>query len=131
MRKYFIACLLFAPLAFTTTSCNSDDSTPTEQVNPYDKFKGTWTGTYSGDEDNGTWTATFDHTGKAIGSLVSGTISFDLKGQVSENGVVTATYTYSNNVVGTMTGTMTETTASGEWDSPIQSMNGTWKGTKN
>lgn len=131
MKKILIAFLMIAPLTFVTTSCNSDDSSPIEPANPFDKFKGTWNGTHSGeDTEDGTWTATFDHNGKASGTLLSGNVSFELKGEVSKNGEITAEYSTGTTVVGTMSGTMTENAASGTWKSPLLSIQGTWSGTK-
>lgn len=59
------------------------------------------------------------------------TFPFDLEGQISENGEVNAEYFIFGVLVGTMTGIMNETTASGMWESPEQEMEGTWEGTKN
>ena len=127
MKKTLIAFVLST--GFWAVSCSSDDNSPA--VNPYEKFQGTWTGTFSGDTEGGTWTATFDENGKASGTLSSESFSFDLEGQVSENGTIEAEYSNSNTVVGKMNGSMTETTASGTWESPLLSIQGTWEGTKN
>ena len=131
MKKQLIALLLILPLTFTAVSCDSDDNTPEEQVNPYAKYQGEWTGTFDGDTQGGTWTATFDETGKATGTLLDGNFTFELEGQVSENGEITAIYKKETTEVGTMTGTMTENSASGTWESPLLQIQGTWKGTKN
>src|SRR5690606_23594313 len=86
MKKHFVNVCLFSVLALGTVACNSDDNAPTEQVNPYKKFKGTWTGSFSGNTQGCNWTATFDTNGKAMGTLTTGNFTFDLEGQVSENG---------------------------------------------
>ncbi len=130
MKKQITSFCLLSTLLFGFTACSSDDNTPIEQVNPYEKFKGTWVGTYSGDGD-GTWTATFDNAGKAEGTLVSGSSTFNLIGEVAENGTINAEYKSGTTVVGTMTGTLTEKTGSGTWTSPLQDLDGTWTGAKN
>lgn len=128
MKKTLIALML--TIGFWAVSCGSDDNTPAEQVNPYDKFEGTWTGTFSGDTEGGTWTATFDKNGKATGALSTESYEFDLEGEVSENGEISATYYTDTTLVGEMSGIMTETTASGTWKSPLLDIQGTWEGTK-
>lgn len=129
MKKIFIQLLCIAPLCLGAISCDSNDDNHVH-VNPYDAYKGTWKGTYTGDGD-GTWTATFDSAGKAEGTLVSGNNTFNLKGEVSENGTINAEYTSGTTVVGTMSGTLTDKTGSGTWDNKIQNLKGTWTGTKN
>ena len=84
--------------------------------------------------DTGSWTATIDATGKATGTLTSTTdpsLNFVVTGEVSENGILNATYNYGTIEVGTMTGTLTEKTGSGTWESPLQELDGTWTGAKN
>lgn len=126
----------FLATAFLVVSCNSDDNAT---VNPYAQFQGNWSGTFSGDDgvfpENyaGTWTATIDENGVATGALESNiaTFPFSMEGQVSASGEVTATYyDIGGQAVGTMTGIMTETTASGVWDSTSLEMQGTWEGSK-
>jgi|SRR5690606_22697204 len=131
IKKILITSLL--TVAFSIISCNSDDSNPIQQENPFKKFQGEWKGIYSGDGTNGIWTATIDDKGKAIGTLSSnsGNSSFDLEGNVTENGKLNAEYTNGSQVIGTMIGTMNETTASGTWSSPILQVEGTWSGNKN
>lgn len=130
MKKHFLTICLLSVLTFGTTSCNNNDDNHIHQENKFEKFKGTWTGTYIGD-GNGTWTATFDNAGNAVGTLVSGSNTFNLKGEVSENGSINAQYTSGTTVVGTMIGTLTDKTGSGTWDNTIQNLKGTWEGTKN
>ncbi|MEG0918240.1 MAG: hypothetical protein RSF68_14640, partial [Myroides sp.] len=112
-------------------SCDSSDDNHVHQENKLEKFKGTWTGTYSGDGENGTWTATFDSAGNATGKLVSGSSSFDLVAQVDAEGEINAEYTSGTTKVGTMEGTMTATTGNGTWESELLDIKGTWTGTKN
>ncbi len=128
MKKILVAFILTT--GFLNISCSSDDHTPEEQVNPYEKFKGTWTGIFTGDTEGGTWTATFDANGKATGTLSSSSFSFDLKGQVSENGTISAEYYMDTTLVGEMNGTMTENSASGTWESSLLNIQGTWSGNK-
>lgn len=129
MKKHFLAICILGTLAFGAVSC-SDDDNHVHQENKLEKFKGTWVGTYTGD-GNGTWTATFDSTGNAVGTLVSGSSTFNLKGEVSENGTINAEFMSGTTVVGTMTGTLTDKTGSGTWNNKVQNFNGTWTGTKN
>lgn len=130
MKKHFLTICIFSALAFGSISCDSNDDNHVHPENKLEKFKGTWVGTYSGDGD-GTWTATFDNAGKAEGTLVSGSSTFNLIGEVAENGTINAEYKSGTTVVGTMTGTLTEKTGSGTWDNTIQNLKGTWVGTKN
>lgn len=130
MKKHFLAICIFSTLALGTISCNSNDDNHVHQENKLEKFKGMWTGTYTGDGD-GTWTATFDENGNATGTLISGGLSFNLKAEVSENGTINAEYTSGSTEVGTMTGTLTDKTGSGTWINTVQDLNGTWVGTKN
>lgn len=127
MKKTLIAFVLTA--GFWAVSCSSDDNSPA--VNPYEKFQGTWTGTFSGDTEGGTWVATFDENGKASGTLSTESYEFELEGEVSENGEISAEYYTETTLVGKMSGTMTEATASGTWESPLLNISGTWEGTKN
>jgi len=132
MKKHFLTICIFSALAFGSISCSSDDN-HVHQENKLEKFKGKWVGTYSGG-DTGNWTATIDATGKATGTLTSTTdpsLNFVVTGEVSENGILNATYNYGTIEVGTMTGTLTEKTGSGTWESPLQELEGTWTGTKN
>lgn len=131
MKKQITSFCLLSTLLLGFTACSSDDNTPIEQVNPYEKFKGTWVGTFSGDTEGGTWTATFDAQGYATGTLSTDGYTFDLEGQVSENGTIDAEYTNGTTLVGKMNGTMTATTASGTWESPLLGIQGTWTGAKN
>lgn len=132
MKKHFITLLIILPLALGVISCSSNDDAPHEHVNPYDKFKGSWSGTFSGG-DSGTWAASIDKDGKVTGTITSNSIAsatFALSGKISENGTVDMNYTYNNQEIGTMTGTMAESTASGKWESPVQKLEGTWQGSK-
>lgn len=128
IKKTLIAFMLIT--TFSVISCSSDDNS--SQVNPYDKFQGEWSGRYSGDGD-GEWSATIDNSGKASGTISSdsGNFTFDIKGQVTESGELSAEYYSDGNTVGTMAGTINETTGSGTWTIPSMGVQGTWTGTKN
>lgn len=124
---------IFSALALGTISCDANDDQHEHQENKLEKFKGTWVGTFSGG-DSGSWTATIDAAGKASGTVVSNSapsVNFVLTGNVTENGTIAISYSYNNQEVGTMTGTLTEKTGSGTWASPIQDLEGNWTGTKN
>jgi len=132
MKKFLITLMVIIPMTITAVSCDSNDEQPHQHVNPYDQFKGTWTGVFTG-EDSGSWSASIDHEGKATGSISShgdASLEFELSGKISENGTVSMTYTYNGQQVGTMTGTMTATSSSGTWESSVQGLKGTWTGTK-
>jgi len=133
MKKYFLTICIFGALTFGSISCDSSDDNQAQIENKLAKFKGTWVGTFSGG-DTGNWTATIDAAGKATGTVSSNSvasINFVLSGSVNENGTINVSYKYSDEEVGTMTGTLNEKTGSGTWDSPDQELNGTWVGTKN
>lgn len=132
MKKHFLTICIFSALAFGSISCSSDDN-HVHQENKLEKFKGTWVGTFSGG-DTGNWTATIDAEGKATGTVASNSVAsvnFPLTGNVTENGTINVSYSYSGEEVGTMTGTLTDKTGSGTWTSPVQDLEGTWTGTKN
>jgi len=132
MKKHFLTICIFSALAFGSISCSSDDN-HVHQENKLEKFKGTWVGTFSGG-DTGNWTATIDAAGKATGTVSSNSVAsvnFVLTGNVTENGTINVSYSYSGEEVGTMTGTLTNKTGSGTWTSPVQDLDGTWTGTKN
>lgn len=128
MVKQAVIIALLIVTAFSVVSCDSDDNTT---VNPYAQFQGNWNGTFSGD-DEGTWRVTIDANGVATGTLESNTMfaPFDIEGQVSENGEVSAEYyDAGGQLVGQLTGTMTATTVSGTWSGGWGLM-GTWEGSK-
>ena len=128
LKQTFITVFLIVGL-LSLVSCDSDDNTT---VNPYAQFQGNWSGTFSGD-DEGIWRVTIDENGVATGVLESNTAfaPFDLEGQVSANGEVSAEYyDAGGSQVGTMTGIMIETNATGTWSSPSWEMEGTWSGSK-
>lgn len=124
--------MMIVPLFLAAVSCDSGDEQAHPHANPYEQFKGTWTGVFTG-EDSGTWSALIDKDGKATGTISSGenpSLQFDLSGRIAENGTVNMSYTYNGQQVGTMTGTMTTASATGNWESSVRNMKGTWSGTK-
>lgn len=127
LKQTFITVFLILGL-LSLVSCDSDDNTT---VNPYAQFQGNWSGTFSGD-DEGIWRVTIDENGVATGTLESNTMfaPFDLEGQVSANGEVSAEYyDAGGQLAGQLSGIMTETTVSGNWSSGWGPM-GTWSGNK-
>lgn len=127
LKQTFITVFLIAGF-LSFVSCDSDDNTT---VNPYAQFQGNWSGTFSGD-DEGIWRVTIDENGVATGVLESNTAfaPFDLEGQVSANGEVSAEYyDAGGQLAGQLSGIMTETTVSGNWSSGWGPM-GTWSGNK-
>ncbi|WP_277632641.1 hypothetical protein [Avrilella dinanensis] len=127
LKQTFITVFLIAGF-LSLVSCDSDDNTT---VNPYAQFQGNWSGTFSGD-DEGIWRVTIDENGVATGVLESNTAfaPFDLEGQVSANGEVSAEYyDAGGQLAGQLSGIMTATTVSGNWSSGWGPM-GTWSGNK-
>lgn len=127
LKQTFITVFLIAGFV-SLVSCDSDDNTT---VNPYAQFQGNWSGTFSGD-DEGIWRVTIDENGVATGVLESNTAfaPFDLEGQVSANGEVSAEYyDAGGQLAGQLSGIMTATTVSGNWSSGWGPM-GTWSGNK-
>ena len=131
MKKYFLIVLML-PFFSISTSCSSDDETNHSQhQNPFQKFQGNWVGTYIG-EDEGEWQATFDTSGNATGTInrTNSTSKYTLTGTVDKDGVISMTYLYNNQAMGTMNGTMNATNGSGTWNNTIQNFKGTWTGVK-
>lgn len=130
MKKIILAVVLVVS-AFTFNSCSSDDNS-TENVQTESKFKGTWTGTYSG-EASGTWTAQIDANGEFTGQASSPVAStvFTMKGVVSDSGTLDADFYVNNSVVGEFNGTLNATSGQGNWTNTLLNLSGSWQGTKN
>jgi hypothetical protein len=125
MKNLFYVLTLFA-LSIATTSCSNDDKTNDS------KFKGAWSGTYSGEEDNGTWQATISADGLVSGTFTSINFSnlvIDLTGTVNPQGALNAIYG-NMFLTGQFTGTLKENSGSGAWTNESDQLNGTWIGTK-
>lgn len=130
MKKVILAAILFAT-ASTFTSCSSDDNSK-EIVNTDSKFKGTWTGTYSGN-DSGTFTALIDANGAFTGQASSSdaAVVFVIKGNVNDSGELDADFYSNDSPVGEFNGTLTSNSGHGTWTNMIVNFMGTWQATKN
>ena len=130
MKKIILAAVLLVS-ALSFTSCSSDDNS-TETVQTESKFKGTWSGTYSGGA-SGNWTATIDENGEFIGqaSNPSNPTVFTMKGTVNDSGILDADFYVNNSVVGEFNGTLNGSSGQGSWTNTILNLDGTWQGTKN
>ncbi|KAA5534106.1 DUF3794 domain-containing protein [Paenimyroides baculatum] len=132
MKKVFSLLLIILPLMLLTVSCH-DEEDPIIKTTPYSKFKGPWSGTYSGGDsgiiefsvkDDGTITGTIE-SDKFPGSDMS------LKGKVTIEGVVNIRILYIGEIDwGGFVGTMTETNASGSWTNTSAKVQGTWIASK-
>src|SRR5690606_657750 len=118
MKKIVSLLLLFIPLVALTTACEHDEEDPIVKTTPYSKFKGAWTGTYSG-EDSGTIDFSVKDDGTIVGDIESERFpdsDLSLKGKVTVEGQVTIQLIYlGEQEIGNFTGTMTSSTASGSW----------------
>ncbi|NCP58701.1 MAG: hypothetical protein GW839_00150 [Flavobacteriales bacterium] len=122
MKKQIL--LITIILGLMTLSCSKNDDQDSE-------YQGTWTGTFSGIQDNGTWTANIDSNGKLTGTTNSTVlkISLSLNGNVSSSGVFIATAGSASNSA-EFNGKMSGTTGSGTWANTKAGINGTWSGNK-
>ena len=130
MKNLFIL-ILFSLLGLLV-SCNAnDDSNHSEHINQLLKYQGSWNGTYFG-EDTGEWEATIDDKGNAVGTInrTNAQTKYELKGAVNAEGKVLMTYFLNGQAIGSMTGDMQETKASGSWTNSIQNLKGDWEGIK-
>lgn len=128
MKKVFSLLLILLPLTLLTVSCHEEED-PIVKTTPYTKFKGPWSGTFSGGD-----TGVIDFTVKDDGSI-TGTIESDkfpesdlsLKGKVTIEGQVNIRIMYINEIdFGGFVGTMTETSANGSWTNTSAQLQGTW-----
>ncbi|WP_445731103.1 hypothetical protein [Mariniflexile sp.] len=108
-----------------TSSCSKNDD------NQDSKFQGTWTGTYTGAQDNGSWTANIDTNGKVTGTTSSTVYnnSLQLNGNISSSGEFIATAGSASNGA-EFNGQMTTTSVTGTWSNTTAGINGTWSGNK-
>jgi len=130
MKKIILAAVLLVS-ALSFTSCSSDDNS-TENVQTESKYKGTWTGVYSG-EASGTWTAQIDANGEFTGQASSPVAStvFIMKGTISDSGVLDADFYVNNTIVGVFNGTLNANSGQGNWTNTLLNLSGTWQGAKN
>lgn len=130
MKKIVSLLLLFIPLVALTTACEHDEEDPIVKTTPYSKFKGAWTGTYSG-EDSGTIDFSVKDDGTIVGDIESESFpnsELSLKGKVTVEGQVTIQLIYlESQDVGSFTGTMTASKASGSWVNNLAAgIKGSW-----
>lgn len=130
---------LFLLLLFMTPffiGCSSDDDNTSNNQENVSEFRGTWTGSFNGD-DMGTWEVTIDEVGTISGSFSSASVGIPvpLEGQVQENGDFLAT-SGSTQVGSTFTGDLTvngeQASAEGTWSFSANGQNsmGDWSGTR-
>lgn len=133
MKKAFSLLLIFLPLVFIVTSCEHKEEDPIVKTTPYSKFKGVWSGSFTG-SDSGTIDFSVKDDGSIVGTIES--VEFPdsdltLKGKVTLEGVVNIELIYlGDKKAGEFVGTMTETNAYGEWDNKFSGRNGTWTAAK-
>tara|TARA_R110002049_G_scaffold97098_3_gene236954 strand:- start:7119 stop:7490 length:372 start_codon:yes stop_codon:yes gene_type:complete len=122
MKKQIL--LITIILGLITLSCSKNDDQDSE-------YQGTWTGTFTGTQDNGTWTANIDSNGKITGTTSSTVYnaSLQLNGSISSSGKFIATAGSASNGAD-FKGQMTETSGSGTWANNSLGIDGSWTGTK-
>ena len=128
MKKVFSLLLIILPLMLLTVSCHEEED-PIVKTTPYSKFKGPWSGTYSGGDsgiinfsvkDDGTITGDIESERFPASDLI-------LKGKVTIEGAVNIRLIYMETVdIGGYIGTMTETSASGSWTNTSADITGSW-----
>lgn len=130
MKKIILAAILVVS-TISISSCKSDDNT-TEKIQTESKFKGIWTGTYTG-EASGTWTAQIDANGEFTGQASSPLAStvFTMKGSVNDSGILDADFYVNNSVVGEFNGTLNTNSGQGNWTNTLLNLTGNWQGAKN
>ncbi|MDR7131760.1 hypothetical protein J2X69_004125 [Algoriphagus sp. 4150] len=124
----FIAKLLLILTATTIFSCSEKE----KDEHYISEFQGTWTGEYTGIDDNGTWVLQVHPSGKISGIISSQLLNseFEVTGEVKKNGSVNvASGSVSSGAV--FTGNMSENVANGEWTFSLYNLSGEWTGTKN
>jgi len=133
MKKVFSLLLIILPLMLLTVSCHEEED-PIVKTTPYSKFKGPWSGTYSGG-DSGVIDFSVKDDGSIIGTIESDKFpqsTLSLKGKVTIEGEVNIRLMYMDEVdIGGFIGTMTETNASGTWiNLSAGNITGTWIASK-
>lgn len=127
--KLFVITLNALILGVLSISCSSDDTLNQGVFAPC--YEGLWKGIYIG-EDTGNWNVSIDASGTIDGYLISdtNTVEFSIKGKMKDNQRFEASYYFNEQKVGDMHGTISSTSAVGEWSNTIQNLNGTWIGSK-
>ena len=133
MKKAFSLLLIFLPLVFIVTSCEHKEEDPIIKTTPYSKFKGPWSGTYSGG-DSGIIEFSVKDDGTIVGTIESDRFpqsDMSLKGKVTVDGDVNIRLMYIDEIDwGGFVGKMTETNASGQWKNTSAKAEGTWTASK-
>lgn len=116
-----------------TVSCHEEED-PIVKTTPYSKFKGPWSGIYSGG-DSGIIEFSVKDDGTIIGTIESENFpesDLSLKGKVTIEGQVNIRLMYIDEVdIGGFIGNMTESTASGTWNNTSAgNITGTWTAAK-
>lgn len=128
MKKVFSLLLIILPLMLLTVSCH-DEEDPIIKTTPYSKFKGPWTGTYSGG-DSGIINFSVKDDGTITGDIESESFpasDLTLKGKVTIEGAVNIRLLYlGTNDIGGYVGTMSESNASGSWTNTSSVQTGSW-----
>lgn len=133
MKKVFSLLLIILPVMLLTVSCHEEED-PIVKITPYSKFKGPWSGTYSGG-DSGKIDFSIKDDGSIVGTIESDNFpnsDLSLKGKVTIEGQVNIRLMYIDEVdIGGFIGTMTESTASGTWNNTSAgNITGTWTAAK-
>ena len=120
---------LFSPVLiiflFFAFSCKKD--------NPFEKYEGSWSGSYSGDE-TGSWSASIDDDGNVVGSATSDSLPqlpLNLSGSITEDGVYYAQVAIFFNAPITFQGQLSKNSAVGSWRNDSSKLSGSWSGLKN
>jgi len=133
MKKVFSLLLIILPLMLLTVSCHEEED-PITATSPYAKYKGPWTGTYSG-SDLGEIEFTVNGDGTIKGEVMSQgfkNLELTLKGKVNIHGEVSMILVNTNEddvdeEIGTFIGSFFESNASGTWTNDLNGgIKGTW-----
>lgn len=124
MKKLFL--LLFTALMFI--GCNSDD-----ELTLVD-YIGTWSGTYTGNNDKGEWNFVVANDGKVTGTMhsIDHNENYAISGRLDRSGQLVGELAMP--AKGEFVGTLNvEDKGSGTWSNsiPAPARSGNWEGTKN
>ncbi len=137
MKKVFSLLLIILPLMLLTVSCH-DEEDPITSTSPYTKYKGPWSGTYSG-SDLGELDFTVNGDGTIKGDVMSQgfkSLELTLKGRVNVHGdvsmiLISTTEAGTDEEIGEYIGKMTESNVSGTWTIDLNGgIKGTWIASK-
>jgi hypothetical protein len=121
--------MIFLPILILTilvTSCSSDNDNSNSS-----SFEGTWSEQFTGNDDNGSWTVNINSDGVVSGIAISNVFSdsYDINGNVTENGSLNATLG-TTSVGGSFVGELSGNNAAGTWINTNLDFNGNWSGSK-